>query len=127
MDNASYFRANGVEEFAAEVDDLELLYLPLHSHGLNLVEECWSKLSDRPANRVFHSVAELKVAIREALRVISLPGVRNIRAPDYGNSGPATMLVVSSREATNDKGDGVHQLPLDWSRSYPRLRRRTGA
>jgi hypothetical protein len=46
LDNASYFAANKVQDFAEDTP-LELCYLPRGSPELNLTEECWHRLSQR--------------------------------------------------------------------------------
>jgi crotonobetainyl-CoA:carnitine CoA-transferase CaiB-like acyl-CoA transferase len=49
LDNAPYFAANKVKEFADKTA-LELCYLPRGLLELNPAEECWHRLSQRLGN-----------------------------------------------------------------------------
>ena len=70
LDNASYFTANGVEEFVKETP-IELCYLPRGSPELNPAEECWKKLNQALGNRLFDTLDDLGDAALAALDSIN--------------------------------------------------------
>jgi transposase len=74
LDNASYFRANKVQDYADETS-IELCYLPRGSPELNPAEECWRQLDQELGNRLFDDLDELRDAVFGALESIDLPNV----------------------------------------------------
>ena len=80
LDNASYFTANAVEEFA-EGTPIELCYLPRGSPELNPVEECWRRLNQALGNRLFDTLNELQEAALTALDNIEPPNVFTYLCP----------------------------------------------
>jgi len=74
LDNASYFTANKVQEFA-EGTPIELCYLPRGSAPVNRVEECWRRLNQALGNRLFNTLDELQQAALIALDAIEPPNV----------------------------------------------------
>jgi len=80
LDNASYFTANAVKEFAAD-SPIELCYLPRRSPELNPTEECWRRLNQALGNRLFQSLDELQAAALAALDQLKTPDVMNYLCP----------------------------------------------
>jgi transposase len=76
LDNASYFTANAVKDFAEETS-IELIYLPRGSPKLNPVEECWRQFKQFLGNRSFEDVPQLRKAIPVALDAINRPNLHN--------------------------------------------------
>ena len=65
LDNASYFTANAVQEFAEDTP-IELCYLPRGSPELNPAEECWRQLDQELGNRLFDTLEELRDTVLSA-------------------------------------------------------------
>ena len=61
LDNASYFTANAMQEFAEDTP-IELCYLLQGSPELNPVEECWRRLNKALGNRLFDTLDELRMS-----------------------------------------------------------------
>lgn len=80
LDNAPYFAAKAVTEFAAK-SPLELCYLPRYSPQMNPVEECWRQFKLALQNRLFRDFDALKQAIPTALNSISVPNIHNYLSP----------------------------------------------
>ena len=80
LDNASYFTANAVKDFAAETP-IELIYLPRGSASVNPVEECWRQFKQFLGNRFFEDMPHLREAIPIALDAINRPSLRNYLCP----------------------------------------------
>ena len=80
LDNASYFTAHAVQEFAAETS-IELCYLPRGSPELNPTEECWKQLNRALGNRLFHSLDELRDAALTALDQLEPPDIFTYLCP----------------------------------------------
>lgn len=80
LDNASYFTANAVKDFAEETS-LELIYFPRGSPKLNPVEECWRQFKQFLGNRSFADIPELREAIPAALEAINPPNMYNDLCP----------------------------------------------
>jgi transposase InsO family protein len=80
LDNASYFRANAVKDFA-EQTPIELIYLPRGSPKLNPVEECWRQFKQFLGNRSFDDLADLRKTIPAALDAIDAPRLNNYLCP----------------------------------------------
>ena len=80
LDNASYFTANAVQEFA-EGTPIELCYLPRGSPGLNPVEERWRRLDQALGNRLFDTLDGLQEAALAALDDIKPPSVFTYSCP----------------------------------------------
>ena len=80
LDNASYFRANKVQEYADETA-IELCYLPRGSPELNPAEECWRQLDQELGNRLFNELDQLQDAVFGALESLNLPDVFNYLHP----------------------------------------------
>ena len=74
LENASYFTANGVEEFVEETP-IELCYLPRGSPELNPAEECWKKLNQALSDRLFDTLDDLRDAALAALNCINPPSI----------------------------------------------------
>ncbi len=74
LDNASYFRAKKVQDYADETA-IELCYLPRGSPELNPAEECWRQLDQELGNRLFDDLDDLRDAVFGALESINLPNV----------------------------------------------------
>jgi transposase InsO family protein len=74
LDNASYFTAKAVQEFAEETS-IELCYLPRGSPELNPAEECWHQLKQALGNRLFDTLDELQDAALTALDSINPPNL----------------------------------------------------
>jgi len=74
LDNAPYFAANKVQEFA-DGTPLELCYLPRGSPELNPAEECWHQLNQRLGNRLFDDLDTLRDAALAALDAIEPPNL----------------------------------------------------
>ena len=72
LDNASYFRAQAVQEFAEDTA-IELCYLPRGSPELNPTEECWRQLNQALGNRLFESVDQLRETALTALNEVVNP------------------------------------------------------
>jgi len=73
LDNASYFTANVVQEFADT--PIELCYLPRGSPELNPAEECWRQLDQELGNRLVDTLDKLRDAALSALNRITVPNV----------------------------------------------------
>ena len=82
LDNASYFTANAVQEFA-EGTPIELCYLPRGSPELNPAEECWRQLDQELGNRLFDTLDDLRDAALSALDRIKIPDVLRIYVREY--------------------------------------------
>ena len=80
LENASYFTANGVEEFVEETP-IELCYLPRGSPELNPAEECWKKLNQALGNRLFGTLDDLRDAALAALNYINPPNLFTYLCP----------------------------------------------
>nr|WP_256290567.1 IS630 family transposase [Halobellus inordinatus] len=80
LDNASYFTANAVQEFA-EGTPIELCYLPRGSPELNPAEECWRQLDQELGNRLFDTLDDLRDAALSALDRIKIPDVFTYLCP----------------------------------------------
>ena len=80
LDNAPYFAANKIQDFA-EGTPLELCYLPRGSTLVNPAEECWHCLSQRLGNRLFEELDELRDAALAALDSIEPPNVLTYLCP----------------------------------------------
>ena len=80
LDNAPYFAANKVNEFA-DGTPLELCYLPRGSPELNPTEECWHQLSQRLGNQLFEELDELRDAALAALDSIEPPNLSPYLCP----------------------------------------------
>jgi hypothetical protein len=76
LDNASYFTANAVTDFAEETP-VELIYLPRGSPELNPVEECWRQFKQFLGNRSFEELSQLRATIPAALDAINPPNPHN--------------------------------------------------
>ncbi|WP_234403471.1 IS630 family transposase [Halarchaeum acidiphilum] len=74
LDNASYFRANAVQEFVEDTP-IELCYLPRDSPELNPAEECWRQLDQELGNRLFDTLDDLRDAALSALNRIKVPDI----------------------------------------------------
>jgi len=80
LDNASYFTANAVQEFAEETP-IELCYLPRGSPELNPTEECWRRLNRALGNRLFQTLDNLQEAALAALGQIKTPNILTYLCP----------------------------------------------
>jgi hypothetical protein len=80
LDNASYFAANKVQDFAEDTP-LELCYLPRGSPELNPTEECWHRLSQRLGNQLFEELDVLRDAALAALDSIEPPNLFTYLCP----------------------------------------------
>jgi hypothetical protein len=80
LDNASYFTAKAVKEFAAETP-IELCYLPRGSPELNPTEECWRRLNRALGNRLFQTLDDLQEAALAALGQLETPNVLTYLCP----------------------------------------------
>ena len=80
LDNAPYFAANKVHEFAEDTPP-ELCYLPRGSPELNPAEECWHRLSQRLGNQLFEELNELRDAALAALDSIEPPNLSSYLCP----------------------------------------------
>ena len=80
LDNASYFTANAVQEFAEDTP-IELCYLPRGSPELNPAEECWRQLDQELGNRLFDTLDELRDAALSALNRITVPNIFTYLCP----------------------------------------------
>lgn len=80
LDNASYFTANKVQDFAEDTP-LELCYLPRGSPELNPTEECWHQLSQRLGNQLFEELDVLRDAALAALDSIEPPNLFTYLCP----------------------------------------------
>ncbi|OYR67033.1 hypothetical protein DJ79_09625 [Halorubrum ezzemoulense] len=74
LDNASYFTANKVQEFAEDTP-IELCYLPRGSPELNPAEECWRQLDQELGNRLFDTLDGLREAALSVLNRVEIPDV----------------------------------------------------
>lgn len=74
LDQATYFTAEAVKNFAAE-EPIELVYFPTGSPDLNPTEEYWKRLKQALGNRYFGTLSEIRTAIWSALETIDPPGV----------------------------------------------------
>jgi len=74
LDNASYFTANAVQEYA-ERTPIELCYLPRGSPELNPTEECWRRLNQALGNRPFDTLTKVQDAALTALDNIEPPNL----------------------------------------------------
>ncbi|EMA47320.1 hypothetical protein C448_05468 [Halococcus morrhuae DSM 1307] len=74
LDNAPYFAAKKVHEFA-DGTLLELSYLLPDLPELNSAEECWHQLSQRLGNQLFEELDELRDVVLAALDSIGSPNV----------------------------------------------------
>ena len=74
LDNAPYFAANNVQEFA-EGTPLELCYLPRGSPELNPAAECWHQLNQHLGNQLFEELDVLRDAALAALDSIEPPNL----------------------------------------------------
>ena len=69
VDNAPWHRGQPVNDALADNPHLELYRLPSYSPQLNVIERVWKWLRRRAThNRLFDSLADLKAAVRDALR-----------------------------------------------------------
>ena len=80
LDNAPYFAANNVQEFA-EGTPLELCYLPRGSPELNPAEECWHQLNQHLGNQLFEELDVLRDAALAALDSIEPPNLFTYLCP----------------------------------------------
>ena len=80
LDNAPYFAANKVHEFAEDTPP-ELCYLPRGSPELNPAEGCWHRLSQRLSNQLFRELNELRDAALAALDSIEPPNLSSYLCP----------------------------------------------
>jgi hypothetical protein len=80
LDNASYFRANKVQEYVEDTP-IELCYLPRGSPELNPTEECWRRLNQALGNRLFETLDELQEVALSALDTIEPPDVFTYLCP----------------------------------------------
>jgi transposase len=80
LDNASYFTANKVQDFAEDTP-IELCYLPRGSPELNPTEECWRKLNQALGNRLFEDLDELQDAALSALKALEPPQLSSYLCP----------------------------------------------
>ena len=69
LDQATYFTAEAVKNFAAE-EPIELVYFPTGSPDLNPTEEYWKRLKQALGNRYFGTLGEIRSAIWSALETI---------------------------------------------------------
>ena len=74
LDQATYFTAAAVKDFAAE-EPIELVYFPTGSPDLNPTEEYWKRLKQALGNRYFGTLDEIRSAVWSALETIDPPGV----------------------------------------------------
>ena len=74
LDNASYFTANAVQEFAEDTV-IELCYLPWVSALENPAEECWRQLDQELGNRLFDTLDDIRDAALSALNRIEVPNL----------------------------------------------------
>jgi len=69
VDNAPWHRGRAVTDALAACPHLELYRLPSYSPELNVIERVWKWLRRRAThNRLFDTLADLKAAVRDALR-----------------------------------------------------------
>jgi len=80
LDNASYFQANAVHEYA-EGTPIELCYFPRGSPELNPAEECWRQLHQRLGNRLFDTLDQLQAAVLDTLDSIEPPDIFTYLCP----------------------------------------------
>jgi transposase len=74
LDNAPYFIANHLKKQAAN-DGLLLEYLPPYAPEMNPVEQCWRQLNDGRANRLYHTLSELKAYLTTKLPTLNSPKI----------------------------------------------------
>ena len=74
LDQATYFTAEAVKNFAAE-EPIELVYFPTGSPDLNPTEEYWRRLKQALGNRYFGTLGEIRSAIWSAVEKIGPPRV----------------------------------------------------
>jgi transposase len=80
LDNASYFRANKVQDYA-DGTAIELCYLPRGSPELNPAEECWRQLGQELGNQIFDDLDELRDVVLGTLGSLDPPDVFNYLYP----------------------------------------------
>jgi len=80
LDNASYFTAIKVQEYA-EGTPIELCYLPRVTAPVNPVEECWRRLNQALGNRLFDTLDKLQEAALTALDAIEPSSVFTYLCP----------------------------------------------
>lgn len=80
LDNAPYFAANNVRDFA-DGTPLELCYLPRGSPELNPAEECWHRPNQRLGNQLFEELDVLRDAALAALDSIEPPNLFTYLCP----------------------------------------------
>ena len=69
IDNAPWHRGRPVADALADNPHLELYRLPSYSPQLNVIERVWKWLRRRAThNRLFDTLADLRAAVRDALR-----------------------------------------------------------
>ena len=66
LDNAKYNRAKDVTEYASR-HKIKLLYLPLYSTNLNLIERFWKYLKEKIYTTYYENFGEFKKAITDLL------------------------------------------------------------
>jgi hypothetical protein len=76
VDNAPWHRGQPVKDALADNPHLELYRLPRYSPQLNVIERVWKWLRRRAThNRLFDALADLRAAVRDALRHLQrVPG-----------------------------------------------------
>ena len=72
LDNAPYFIAKHLKKQAATAG-LLLEYLPPYAPEMNPVEQCWRQLNDGRANRLYHTLPELKAYLTAKLPTLNSP------------------------------------------------------
>ncbi|CAK9806981.1 Transposable element Tc3 transposase [Anthophora quadrimaculata] len=99
QDNAAVHTAKVVKEYFSK-ENIAVLDWPACSPDLNIIENCWSKLSKAVyrENRQFENINELKKCLEEEWRNISLDYIRKLY-----RSLPKRML-----EVVENKGGSTH-------------------
>lgn len=70
LDNASYHHAGSVEEMAEELN-IQLLFLPVASPNLNIIERLWKFIKSRCLkNRIFVNLDELENTLSNTLKTL---------------------------------------------------------
>jgi transposase len=80
LDQATYFTALAVKDFAAD-EPIELMYFPTGSPDLNPTEEYWHQLKDALGNRYFATPDEIRSAVWSTLETINPPEIYQYLCP----------------------------------------------
>jgi len=101
LDNASYFTANAVQEFA-EGTPIELCYLPRGSPELNPAEECWRQLDQELGNRLFETLDDLRDAALSLHSIESKFQIPSRICVHEYQTAPLTLIDESKSLLTED-------------------------